>query len=224
MTQKRHVLIAEDQTILRQGLRSLLCSSDQFDRIGEVSDGLEAIRFVQERKPDLVLLDLSMPKMNGLEAIREIKRNSPETKVLVLTIHEAERYVLEAFRSGADGYCLKDANLQDLLVAVKNVLAGKRYVSPGISDVVLEGYLDSKQRLKSDPTAGALTRRERQIVKLIAEGYKYKEIADTLCISVKTVERHRSNLMKKLDVHSRSALTAYALQRGIVQEQDLLRR
>jgi len=216
MPEKKKIVIAEDHTILREGLRSLLSSSDEFEVVGEAVDGLDAIRCVENYHPDLILLDLAMPRMNGIEAIKEIKRQSSETKVLVLTVHKSEEYVLAAFQSGADGYCLKDATHAELLNAIKSIFSGKRFISPGIADKVLEGYLDGRKSLKSKSSWDTLTQREREVLKLIGEGYKNKDIAEYLSISLKTVEKHRSNLMAKLDLHSASALTAYAIEKGLV--------
>ncbi|RJP18014.1 MAG: DNA-binding response regulator [Candidatus Abyssobacteria bacterium SURF_5] len=216
MTEKRQIVIAEDQTILREGLRALLEKSDDLEVVGEAEDGFGAIKCVEESVPDLILLDIAMPKMNGIAAIRDIKRQSPETKILVLTVHKYEEYVLEVFQAGADGYCLKDANHAELLTAIRGVLSGKRYISPGIADKVLEGYLEGKKPLKTGSSWETVTHREREVLKLIGEGYKNKEIADYLCISVKTVEKHRANIMKKLDLHNSSALTKLAIDKGLV--------
>ena len=216
MVEKKKIVIAEDQKILREGLKSLLSSSDDFEVVGEAEDGLNAVRCVEKFSPELLLLDLSMPKMSGISAIKEIKSQFTETKILVLTVHESEEYILEVFKSGADGYCLKDASHSELLMAIKSVLSGKRYISPGISGKVLEGYLDDRETLKSSSSWDSLTQREREILKLVGEGYKNKEIADYLCISAKTVEKHRSNIMGKLDLHTASALTAYAIKKGLV--------
>jgi len=210
------IVIAEDHTILRQGLRSLLSSQLDFKIVGEAEDGLKAIECVQKHKPDLILTDLSMPRMNGMEAIREIKRISPKTKIVVLTIHKTEEYVLTTFRIGANGYVLKDSTQEELILAIRSVLAGKPYVSPGISDKILAGYLEGMREFKLSSVWEVLTSREREILKLIAEGYKNKEIADTLYISAKTVERHRSNIMQKLDIHNVPALTSFAIENGLV--------
>jgi DNA-binding NarL/FixJ family response regulator len=208
-------VIAEDHRILREGLRSLLSSNPAFEIVGEAENGREAVRRVEELKPSLILMDLSMPKMDGLDAIEEIKKRCPDTKVLVLTVHKAEEYVYASLKSGADGYLLKDATRAELVLAVENVLRNKSYVSPGISGKLVATYLEGRGPLESDSSLGLLTPRERQILKLIGEGHRNKEIADYLCISPKTVEKHRANLMKKLDLHSAAALTAFAMEKGL---------
>ncbi len=216
MGEKRRIVIAEDHTILREGLRALISSNPDFEVVGEAEDGREAIRCVQNLRPDLILIDLSMPRMNGMDAIKEIKKGCPETKILVLTVHKTEEYILATLRAGADGYVLKDATHAELLMAIESVLKGKPYLSPGVSERVIEGYLEGRKTLRSESPWDTLTQREREVLKLIAEGYKNREIADYLYISVKTVEKHRANIMKKLDLHSISALTAYAMEKGLV--------
>jgi DNA-binding NarL/FixJ family response regulator len=218
MPGKCRVVIAEDHTIMREGLRALLSAGSDFEIVGEAEDGLEAMKCVESLMPDLVLMDLSMPRMHGIDAIREIKRSVPQARILVLTVHKTEEYIIAAFQAGADGYVLKDATHAELQMAIKTVLAGRPYLSPSISDRVLAGYLEGKRTLKPKSSWETLTPREREILKLIAEGYKNKKIADLLCISVKTVEKHRSNLMQKLQLHSASALTAFALEKGLVSE------
>jgi DNA-binding NarL/FixJ family response regulator len=196
----------------------MLESDERFDVAEEVEDGLSAIKSVLKHQPDIIILDLSMPRMNGLAAIKDIKRQSPETRILALTIHEDEEYIVEAFQSGADGYCLKVTTRDDLLKAINIVLSGKTYISPAIANTVLEGYIEGKQTVKKDTTWNTLTKREKEILKLVGEGYTSKEIADYLCISPKTVEKHRSNLMNKLNIHNVSALTAYAIDKGLVSK------
>ena len=218
MKKPYRIVIAEDYTILREGLRSLLSSNPDFDVAGEAKDGCDAVRSIQKFKPDLVLMDLSMPKMDGLDAIREIKKQSPNTKVLVLTVHKAEEYVFASLKAGADGYLLKDATHAELTLAIENVLGGRPYISPGISEKLVAGYLGGRKPVKAESSWESLTQRERQVLKLIAEGYKNKEIAGYLYISVKTVEKHRANLMKKLDLHNASALTAFAMGKGLITE------
>jgi DNA-binding NarL/FixJ family response regulator len=216
MEKPYHILIAEDHTILREGLRALLSSHDDFRIKGEAQDGREALQSVEKLRPDLVLMDLSMPRTNGLEAIKDIKKGHPEVKVIALTVHKTEEYIVAALDAGADGYVLKDANHSELVMAMKTVLKGKRYLSPGISEKVIQGFLDGRKGYKGTTAWNTLTQREREILKLIAEGYKNKDVADYLYISLKTVEKHRANLMRKLDLHNAAALTAFAIEKGLV--------
>jgi DNA-binding NarL/FixJ family response regulator len=209
------IVIAEDYTIVRQGLRSLIDSFADFEVVGEAVDGKEAIESVARLKPDLVLMDLSMPRTDGITAIKEIKKCLPETKILALTVHKTEGHVRMALESGADGYILKDASCTELEMAVRNILAGKSYLSPEISDGIIRGYLSGVKAAKPETMTGNLTPREVEVLKLIAEGYKSKEIADYLSISINTVDKHRGNLMRKLDLHSASALTHFALKEGL---------
>jgi len=216
MPEKKRIVIAEDHTILREGLRMLLSSNPDFEVVGEAQDGLEAIRQVESLKPDLILMDLSMPRMNGVGAIQEIKKLNPTTKILVLTVHKTEEHILTALKTGAEGYILKDATHGELMLAMNNIFSGKSYLSPGISEKVIEGYLEGRKSVKSSTSWDTLTQREREILKMIAEGYRNKDIADYLCISAKTVEKHRANLMKKLDLHSAPSLTAFAMEKGLI--------
>ncbi len=210
------IVIAEDHRILREGLRSILTSNPDFTIAGEADNGLDAIKCADELKPDLVLLDLSMPKMNGLDAISEIKSRNPEIKIMVLTVHKAEEYIFESLKAGADGYLLKDATRNELMIAVESVIDGRTYITPGVSEKIVSAYIEGKNPATVESSLDRLTSRERQILKLVAEGYKNKKIGDILCISVKTVEKHRANLMKKLDLHSASELTTYAMEKGLV--------
>jgi DNA-binding NarL/FixJ family response regulator len=214
--ERKRIVIVEDHTILREGLRMLLSSNPSFEVVGEAKDGLEAIRLSNFHKPDLILIDLSMPRMNGEVAIKEIRKQSPSTKILVLTAHRTEAHILAAFKSGADGYILKEATHSELILAIDNIFSGSRYISPAISGKIIQGYLKGRQNVKSSTSWDTLTQREREILKMVAEGYKNKDIGDYLCISAKTVEKHRSNLMKKLDLHSASSLTSFALEKGLV--------
>ncbi len=218
MGEKFRIVIAEDYTIVRQGLKSLLESFSDFEVVGEAVDGKEAIESVARLKPDLVLMDLSMPKTDGITAIKEIKRRLPETKILALTVHKTEGHVRMALESGADGYILKDASCTELEMAIRNILEGKSYLSPEISDGIIRGYLSGVKTGDTATMAGSLTPREVEVLKLIAEGYKNKEISDYLSISINTVDKHRANLMRKLDLHNASALTHFALKEGLVDK------
>jgi DNA-binding NarL/FixJ family response regulator len=211
-----NIVIAEDHTILREGLKALLSSQSDLKVIDEAGDGLEAIRCVQNHSPDMILLDLSMPKMTGLDAIKEIKRVNAGTKIIVLTVHSTEEYILATLQAGADGYVLKDAHSAELLTAIRHVLDGRRYLSPSISGTIIDGLLQGKKASAIRSAWETLTQREREILKLVAEGHKNKEIADLLCISVKTVEKHRANLMEKLDLHNVASLTALAAEKGLI--------
>jgi DNA-binding NarL/FixJ family response regulator len=177
MHKKIKIVLAEDHTILREGLRALLSSDPKFEIVGEVEDGREAVRCVEKLGPDLVLMDLSMPRMSGMEAIREIKKRYPQSKVIALTVHKTEEYLHTTLQAGADGYVLKDATHNELVVAIKSVMKGKPYLSPGVSEKVIEGYLQGKETLKPDSPWESLSQREREVLKLIAEGYENKESA-----------------------------------------------
>ena len=216
--EKQRLVIAEDHIILRAGLIALLATRPEFEVVGEASDGREAIRMAEKLQPDLVLLDLSMPRTNGLEALKEIKRVSEKSRVLVLTAHKTEDYVFTALQAGADGYLLKDATSEELFLAIRSVMSGERYLSPGITLTVVNGYLGAKEAPAYQSTFDDLTTREREILKLVAEGYKTREIAEYLCISPKTVEKHRANLMERLQLRGVSALTAYAIEKGLVSK------
>jgi two-component system, NarL family, response regulator NreC len=216
MENKLSIVLADDHTILREGLRALLTANSNFEIVGEARDGREAVRCVEKLGPDLLLMDLSMPRMSGMDAIQEIKKRYPATKIIALTVHKTEEYLLATLQAGADGFVLKDATHDELIMAIKNVMGGKSYLSPGVSEKIIEGYLQGKKSTRSRSSWESLSQREREVLKLIAEGYKNKEIAGDLCISLKTVEKHRANLMKKLDLHNAAALTVYAVDKGLV--------
>jgi len=212
---KHRILLVEDHRILREGLRALLDAAPQFEVVGEAGDGLEAIAQTRRLEPDLVIMDLSMPRMNGLEALREIARRHPKIKILALTMHDSEEHLRDALQAGAAGYLLKSVSHGELLAAVRSVLAGQRYLSPLVAKPIIDGFLE-KTRPPEVTAWDTLTARERGVLKMIAEGYKSREIADQLCISQSTVEKHRVNLMRKLDLHSVSGVTAYAAKRGLI--------
>jgi len=216
MEPKKQIFIVEDHRLFREGLKAMLSPHPEYEIVGEAEDGLEAVRLIRKSKPELVLLDLSMPRMSGFSVLREIKAEMPEIKVLVLSIHESDQYVLQAFEAKADGYAIKDSSREELRMAIRTVLEGKKYISPGIAGSVLEGYLNGRKTLKSKSALDTVTEREKEILKLLGEGHQNKEIADLLCISVKTVEKHRANLMSKLDLHNAAALTAFAYEHGLI--------
>jgi two-component system response regulator NreC len=213
---KYTVLIADDHSLLRDGLRALLSDTADLEVIGEAEDGQDAIAKTRQLQPDLVLLDLSMPIINGTDAIRAIKQRNPGIRIIALTAHKSEEYVRATLDAGADGYVLKDDTSEDLLTSIRNVRKGKIHLSPGICDKVISGFLDRSTKHRSGRSWDNLTLREREVLKLIAEGNRNRGIAAHLSLSIKTVEKHRSNLMKKLDIHGVSALTAYAIDNGLV--------
>ena len=215
---KYQVIIAEDHAILRDGLRSLLSSEQDFEVVDEVENGIQAVRSVAKKQPDLIIMDLSMPKMNGIEAIQEIRRTDTNVKILILTVYNSDEHVLAALKAGANGYVLKEAKHSEFMMAIRHVLNGKYYLSPGVSEIIIGGYLDGQNTSKSSSTWDTLTKREREIIKLIAEGHKNREVADTLFISVKTVEKHRANLMRKLNLHNAVELTVFAVKKGLVEK------
>ncbi len=197
----------------------MLSSDTDIEIAGEAADGRQAVQCVRDLKPDIVLMDLSMPRLHGVEAVREIKKVAPETRILVLTVHENEEYISATLEVGVSGYLLKkDATHSELLRAIQAISKGRLYLSPAVSEKLVEGYLHGRKGTRPKSTWETLTAREREILKLIAEGYRTKEIADFLCISVKTAENHRANLMRKLDLHNVAAVTAFAMEKGLIAE------
>ncbi|HEY0666462.1 MAG TPA: response regulator transcription factor [Gallionella sp.] len=216
MIEKKRVVIVEDHTLLRAGLKALLAQDPEIEIVGEADNGHDALHVIASKSPHLVLTDLSMPGMNGIESIVDIKRRFPAVHVLVLTVHKTDEYIHESLRAGANGYILKDASHDELRIAIRSVLNGKTYLSPDISAKVINGYLGTDQANTPSSPWDTLTHREREVLKLVAEGHPNKFIADYFCLSIKTVEKHRSNLMKKLDLHNASTLTAYAIEKGLI--------
>lgn len=216
MAAKQRILLADDHTVLRAGIRTLLDLEADLEVVGEAEDGLEAVAQAKKLQPDLVVIDLSMPLMNGVDAIRQIKQRDPGTKIIVMTVHKSDEHVRAALDAGADGYLLKDDSHHDLLAAVRSVALGGTYLSPKVCGKVVSGYLEKDAAAGVGLSSDMLTEREREVVKLVAEGYKNREIAEHLSLSIKTVEKHRANIMRKLDLHSASGLTAYAIENGLV--------
>jgi DNA-binding NarL/FixJ family response regulator len=208
------ILVADDHEIVRHGLRRLLETQPGWEVSGEAANGREAVAKARQLKPDVAVLDFAMPELNGAEATRQILKESPRTEVLVLTMHDAEELVREVLAAGARGYVLKSDASRDLVAAVQALLAHKTFLSPGISKVVVQGYLRGSE---VETPADRLTPREREIVQLVAEGKSNKEIAASLNISTKTVEAHRSHLMHKLNLSSVSELVRYAIRNRIVE-------
>jgi DNA-binding NarL/FixJ family response regulator len=205
------VLVADDHQIVRQGLKTIL-DREGFDIVGEASDGGEAVSRTKELRPDLVVLDIGMPVMTGIEAAAEIRKSVPSAKLILLTVHTENQYILEAMRSGVRGYVLKSRASGELIEAIREILDGRMYLSPGISQTLVEAYLQ-----QNSGESESLTRRELQVLQLVAEGKTTKEIATSLSVSVKTADSHRSNIMHKLNMHSVADLVRYAIRRGLVQ-------
>ena len=212
------IVLVDDHRIVRQGLNALLTAERDFTVIGEAGDGLEALDLVRRLGPDVVVLDLMMPGLNGLEVARQLRKQAAKTKIVILSMYDDEGFVLEALSNGASAYVLKDAGSADLVQAVREVAAGRRYLSPPLSDRAIEVYqqLAKAGTLEKYDTYDTLTTREREVLQLSAEGHTNSEIASRLGISVRTAETHRSKLMHKLGVHTRADLVRYALRRGII--------
>jgi len=211
--QTYRILIVDDHALFRAGVRALLAEDPRVTVVGEADNGRDAIRAVGQLAPHLVLMDLTMPEMNGMEAMTEIRRRYPNVRLLVMTLHKTEDYIHASLKAGADGYILKDATQEEFGVAIHTVLQGKTYLSMDVSAKVVIGYLGGG---KFSSAYDSLTHREREVLKLVGEGNTNKLIADFLFLSVKTIEKHRSNLMSKLDLHNASGLTAYAMEKGLV--------
>jgi DNA-binding NarL/FixJ family response regulator len=207
------VLIADDHGIVRSGLRMLLERQADMEVVGEAGDGVEALEASQLQRPDVAVLDVSMPRMTGLQAAREVRAHSPDTRVLLLSMHEDERYFFEGLEAGAAGYVLKRAADTDLIDAVRTVAAGHTFLSDGAQEGLMREWLESGRSEPDDP----LTPRELEVVKLIAEAYTNRQIAETLTLSEKTVESHRSNVLSKLGMRDRVELVRYAIRRGLVE-------
>jgi len=208
------VVIAEDQTILRQGLRSLIEQSEEIKIIGEAADGREAVELVGDKHPDIVIMDVAMPNLNGIEAARLIKKKYPESRVLALSQHADEPHVRRMLQAGARAYLQKESIFEELAQAIHEVAAGRYYLSREISSRIIQQYVENLPSAE-DSQARVLSNREREVLQLVAEGNTTREIAADLGISVKTVETHRQQIMNKLDIHSIAGLTRFALREGI---------
>lgn len=214
--EKIRILLADDHTILRSGIRSLLEDEPGLSVIGEAEDGRIAVSMACKLKPDVVIMDIAMPLLNGLEATRQIKIQCPGVKVLILSMHDNEEYIRQVLEAGAMGYILKDAAARELISAIKSVYRGEAVLSPAVTRLVIEDYLRWGGARPQDEIDG-LSPREREVLQLIAEGHTNKQIAEILSISIKTVQAHRNSLMQKLDLHDRGELIKYAIQKKIIE-------
>lgn len=213
------IVLVDDHPIVRQGLRALLEAEPGFRIAGEAGEGIEAAKLVERLQPDVLVLDLMIPGLNGLEVTRQVRQRSPRTRIVILSMHANEAYVLEALRNGATGYVLKGATATELVQAIREVSAGMRYLSPPLSERAIEAYVQKANTAPLD-LYETLTSREREILQLTAEGYSATEIADRLSISSRTVETHRANLMRKLGLRTQTDLIRYALRRGILPMEE----
>ncbi len=214
---KIRVLIADDHALVREGVRMILALHEDIEVVGEAANGSEAIEQVDKLSPDVVLMDIAMPGLGGLEAMLEIRQLKPETRVLVLTQYDNTEYIYRFLKSGAAGYVLKKAAGNDLVAAIRAVYQGKSFVDPSIADKVIKGFLERPDVKEDEIVYESLSDREKQVLKLIAEGYTAQQIADILHLSIKTIMTHRTNLMDKLGFHNRAELIKYAIRKGLVR-------
>ena len=213
------VLLADDHPVVRNGMRNLIEAETEFFVVGEAEDGLQAVQLVEELTPDIVIIDMMMPRLNGLEAIRQIKSRFPNTQCIVLSMQSADPYIVQALKAGASGYILKDSAPDEVIKAIQQVLSGKRYLSPQLSDSLINLFVDKMETDALDPY-NSLTAREREILQLAAEGLSNSNIAEQLSISVRTVEQHRQNMMNKMEFKNPTDLIRFALKRGILPLDD----
>jgi DNA-binding NarL/FixJ family response regulator len=210
------IILADDHVLMRHGLRRILEERGNLEIAGEVGDGLELLSILHKKNPDLIILDLSMPNLRGIEAIPEIRHIRPDAKVLMLTMHKEEEYLYQAISAGANGYLLKDDAEKELFSAIEHIQNGKIYISPGLADQSMQNWARLRRGEDDSRITEALTVRQREILKLIAEGKSNKEIGDLLFISVRTVERHRANMMSKLNIRKTAELVQYALRKHYI--------
>lgn len=213
------IVIADDHEVVRRGLRSVLDAEDDFRVVGEAADGLDALGAIERLRPNVLILDIMMPNLNGVEVTRQVSRYSPKTAVIILSMYSNEAYVLETMRNGASGYVLKDAGLDVIVDAVRTVAEGRRYLCPPLSERAIEAYMQKMDDVTDDPCA-ALTTREREVMQLAAEGLSNSDISARLCISPRTVEIHRANMMRKLGLHGKAELILFAVRQGFLNVDD----
>jgi two-component system response regulator NreC len=213
---KISVLLVEDHHVVRKGISYLLSLEEDIDLVGEAEDGNKAIKMAKDLRPDVVVMDITMPNLNGIDAVKQIKKAIPETKVMILTMHTREQYIRQALREGASGYLLKESTQEELVNAIRTVHKGGVALSPSISRFVLNEYIRQADPKNEVDSLELLTDRERQVLRLIAEGKTNKEIAKCLSISKSTVNIHRTNIMQKLDIHDTAGLVRYSMEKGII--------
>ncbi len=219
---KTRILLADDHDVVRSGLRALLQTSPNFAIVGEAVDGETAVRMAQETKPDVVIMDISMPNLDGIAATKAIKDKLPDVKVVILTVHEDEEYAYQVLRAGASGYVLKNAGKKDIFKAIESAVSGQRFFSPGISNIIVESFIkraNEQPRVDQQPASTSdqpLTKREIEVLKYIALGHTNRQIAETLFLSFRTVNTHRANIMQKLNIHETAGLVRYAISTGLV--------
>lgn len=214
---KIRILLAEDHTIVRQGLVALLRSDPEMEVVGEASDGIEAVELAKKLVPDIILMDIAMRNLNGLEATRRIKKLFPHMKVLALTMYENEEWIFQILKSGASGYLIKDSAMTELISAIRAVNQGDSYLSPSISRKVINEYIRKAEGGERERLEDLLSDREREVLQLIAEGNSIPQIASLLCISKKTVEAHKTHIMEKLNIHDKVGLIKYAIRTGLTR-------
>lgn len=226
MAKKTRILIADDHDVVRSGLRVLLHSFPDFLVIGEAVDGEQAVRLAAERKPDVVLMDISMPRLDGIEATMQILEHQPDARIVILSVHEDEEYVQRILKAGARGYVLKNARRKEIAQAIRSALSGDRFFSPGISRLIVDGYIKhAGDPASTPPQPGGkvdqrLTKRETEILGYIAAGMTNKQIAERLFLSFRTVNTHRTNIMQKLDIHDTAGLVRHAMALGLVHPES----
>ncbi|MGB7588655.1 MAG: response regulator transcription factor [Solirubrobacterales bacterium] len=211
------LLLADDHTLVREGLRAVLETNGEMKVVGEAASGLDAIEKFRELRPDVALLDIGMPGMDGLAACRRIRAEHPEARILILTVHGEEQFFFEALRAGAHGYVLKRSSGEDLRQAIRTIAQGRTWLSPELAGSLVEDFVSRARDGKDDQALDALSAREREVLKLVAEGHTNAEVAGLLSISPKTVQTHRAHAMEKLGLHERTGLVRYAIRTGMIE-------
>lgn len=217
---KIRIVLADDHMILRKGLRSLLEAEKQVEIVGEGENGNDVVRLADKLDPDIIVMDISMPKMNGVEATKRVKKRHPNIKVIILSRHREEEFIFQALNAGADGYLVKESAPSELISAIESVQRGDSYLSPSVSRLVVDEYIKKAKNTELVDKFESLTAREMEVLQLLAEGFSVKEISENLYISKNTVNSHRTHIMDKLDIHSTAKLIQYAIQKGLVESKN----